>query len=191
MKKKGLLIIIPVIAVIGIMFFLGIKKYNESFNNFQYDGYVIDNTANATSSSYYFNKDAKYKVSPTRNMVSFDNSDNVEVSISDDSFLHFNDGSVSVFKKSVVLNLEELSQPVVHYYNIYNGTVFTKIGNTYQINYLSQKLVFNNFLVKVSDTKYMLVGNDITIQHGDKTERVTDGYVEFIYLDGNIVRLKN
>ena len=66
MKKKGFLIVIPVIAVIGIMFFLGIKRYNESFNNFQYDGYVIDNTANSTSSSYYFNKDSKYKVVSAR-----------------------------------------------------------------------------------------------------------------------------
>ena len=191
MKKKGFLIVIPVIAVIGIMFFLGIKRYNESFSNFQYDGYVIDNTTNTTSSSYYFNKDAKYKVVPQKNVVSFDNSDNVEVSISDDSFLHFNDGSISVFKKSVVLNLEELNEPVLHYYNIYNGSIFTKVGNGYQINYLNQKLNFSNFMIKVSDNKYMIVGNDITIEHGDKTERVTDGYVEFIYLDGNIVRIKN
>ncbi len=191
MKKKGLLIIIPVILVIGVMFFLGVRKYNDSFNNFQYDGFVIDNTTNTTSSSYYFNKDAKYKVSPTRNEVKFDNTDNEEVSISDDSFLHFNDGSIGVFKKSVVLNLEELSEPVLHYYNVYDGSIFTKTGNAYQINYLNQKLNFSYFLIKVSDNKFMLVGNDITIQHGDKLENVVDGFVEFVYLDGNIVRIKN
>ena len=191
MKKKGFLIIIPVIAIIAVIFAFGVKKYNASFSSFKYDGYIIDNTSKTSSTSYYFAKDAKYKVKSTKNVVDFDSTDNIEVSVPDDSFLHFNDGSVSVFKKSVVLNLDDLSKNSLTFYNVYGGSIFTKIGTGYQISYLNSKLSFNNFLVKVSDNKYMLVANNITIKHGDKTEKVTDGYVEFVYLDGNIVRIEN
>ena len=191
MFKKIITIVLPIIAVTAAIFIFGLKVYQDSFDRFQYDGYVIGSSTGKESAKYHFTKDEKYKVNNSNNEVEFTNSEEKEVTIPDASFVHYADGSISTFKKAVVLNLENVKTDSLQYYNIFKGSVFTKTNEGYQIQYLEDKLLFNNFIVKISDTKYMIVGKNLEIGYGDKKEIIKDGFLEINYLDGNIIRIEN
>ena len=191
MFKKIITIVLPIIAVTAAIFVFGLKVYQDSFDKFQYDGYVIGASTGKESAKYHFAKDEKYKVNKSNNEVEFTNSEDKEVVIPDASFVHYTDGSISTFKKAVVLNMENVKTDSLQYYNIFKGSVFTKTNEGYQIQYLENKLTFNNFIVKISDTKYMIVGKNLEIKYGDKKETIKDGFLEINYLDGNIIRIEN
>ena len=191
MIKKIITIVLPIIAVTAAIFIFGLKVYQDSFNEFQYDGYVIGVDSGKESLKHNFYKDVKYKVNETKGEVVFKNEKDEEVTVPETTFVHYTDGSISTFKKAVVLNMANVKTDSLQYYNVFNGSVFTKTSEGYQIQYLEQTLSFNNFLVKISDTKYMLVGKGLTIKYGDKEETVNDGFLEINYLDGNIVKVEN
>lgn len=191
MFKKVITIVLPIIAVTAAIFIFGFKVYQDSFDKFQYDGYVIGTAGGKESAKHHFTKDEKYKVNKANNEVEFTNNEDEEVIVSNASFVHYADGSISTFKKAVVLNLENVKTDSLQYYNIFNGSVFTKTKKGYQIQYLEDKLLFNNFIVKISDSKYMIVGKNLEITYGDKKETIKDGFLEINYLDGNIIRVEN
>lgn len=191
MFKKVITIVLPIIAITAAIFIFGLKVYQDSFDKFQYDGFVIGSSTGKESAKYHFSKDEKYKVNESKNEVVFTNTEDEEVIIPETSFVHYADGSISLFKKAVVLNLENVKTDSLQYYNIFNSSVFTKTNDGYQIKYLEQKLAFKNFIVKISDSKYMIVGKDLKIKYGEKEEIIKDGFLEINYLDGNIIRLEN
>lgn len=191
MFKKIVTIVSPILAICAAIFVFGIKAYNDSFDEFQYDGYVIGTPDGKDSTRYYFTKDNKYKVNDTKEEVTFSNTDEVEVIVPNHAFVHYADGSLATFKKAVVLNVSNVKSSTIQYYNVYKGSVFTKATDGYQIKYLEQKLSFNNFLIKISETKYMLVGNNLQLKYGEEVKTIKDGYLEINYLDGNIIRIEN
>ena len=191
MIKKIISIVLPIIAVTAAIFVFGLKVYQSSFDNFKYDGFVIGTSSGKESAKYHFSKDEKYKVNDTKGEVEFTNSEDEDVTVPDASFVHYTDGSISTFKKAVVLNLANVKTDSLQYYNVFNGSIFTKTGDGYQIQYLEQTLSFNDFLVKISDTKYMIVGKNLSIKYGEKEETIADGFLEINYLDGNIIRIEN
>ena len=50
--------------------------------------------------------------------------------------------SISVFKKSAVLDLNNMDQKSFQYYTVYAGSVFNKQGSDYKISYLNKQLYF-------------------------------------------------
>ena len=191
MFKKIITIVLPIIAVTAAIFIIGLKVYQDSFDKFQYDGYVIGTSNGKESAKYHFSKDEKYKVNDTNAKVEFTSSEEKDVTVPDASFVHYTDGSISTFKKAVVLNVENVKTDSLQYYNIFKGSVFTKTNNGYKIKYLEKELMFKNFIVKISDTKYMIVGENLEIAYGEKKETIKDGFLEINYLDGNIIRVEN
>ena len=185
MKRKIFIIVVPIIAVIACIFIFGIRSYKNSFDNFQEDGYVI------SQEKYYFSKENQYKINKSIGNVEFKTSENKEIKVEEASFLHYVDGSISTFKKAVVLNLDDINKDVYQYYNFFPGTTFNKGSNEYRIAYLDRSLDMKNFLIKISDDKYMVVSNKITVYIGDEVKTINDSYLEINYVDGNIIRLDN
>ena len=144
MFKKIVTIVLPIVAICAAIFVFGIKAYNNSFDEFQYDGYVIGTPQGKESTRYYFTKDNRYKVNETKSEVTFSNTDEVEVIVPNHAFVHYADGSIATFKKAVVLNVSNVKSSTIQYYNVYKGSVFTKATDGYQIKYLEQKLSFLN-----------------------------------------------
>lgn len=188
MKKKLLFIILPVITLIIVLFIFGVNTYKSKLKRFQEDGHIIA-TVDQKTTKYYFEKDDEYKINNSE--VRFTDSDNKKLKIPEDTFIHYSDGSISTFKKAVVLNLNDLNTTTYKYYNIFTGSIFTKRDNKYIINYLDKKLTFSNFLIKISENKYMIVGEKITLQIGKEIKEIDNKYIEVSYLDGNIIRLEN
>lgn len=191
MFKKIFTIVVPVLAITAAILLFGIKVYNESYSTFQEDGYIISFENGKQSNKFYFLKENKYKVNETKNEVTFINTEDEEITIPNDSFVHYTDGSVATFKKAVVLNLANVKNSTLQYYNVYEGSVFEKASDGHQIDYLDQKLAFKDFLIKLTENKYMIVGKKITVKYGEEEKTISDGYLEVEYLDGNIIKISN
>lgn len=188
MKKKIVTIVLPVLIVIAVIFSFGIYAYQKSFNQFKTDGHIITQTKNSYQ-KYYFKEGNKYRIN--NHKVEFKDADNKELKIPDTTFLHYTDGSISTFKKTVVLDLNDLASTTYKYYNVFPGSIFSKRNDSYQIDYLDKVLTFKYFLLKISENKYMIVGNTFTLKIGDETRIVEGTYLEIEYLEGNIIRLEN
>ena len=59
MFKKIITIVLPIIAITAAIFIFGLKVYQDSFDRFQYDGYVIGTSNGKESAKYHFTKDEK------------------------------------------------------------------------------------------------------------------------------------
>ena len=128
--RKILYIVFAVL--ISLFFIFGISYQNNSNSNFQYDGYFIE-TSN--SNKQYFSANSEYRLFKTKNVIAFNNTNNEKVQLPTDSFVHFLDGSLSVLKKSAVVDLSNMNKTSFEYYTVYDQTVFTKSGNNYKIAY--------------------------------------------------------
>ena len=174
-------------VVLVLVFVFAFTYYNKKSYFFQNDGYVIDTM---TGSKQYFFDASEYKIN-SKGVVSFLNSSNETKSINDDTFVHYMDGSISVFKKSAVLDLNNMDQKSFQYYTVYAGSVFNKQGSDYKISYLNKQLSFSDFLIKISNNKYLIASMNLKIRVGETEQVVKSGYIELTFSDGNIIKLQN
>ena len=188
MGKKIFLIVVPILLITAVLFFFGITSYQSKYVEFQSDGHFFMNKDN-TSEKYYFDSDTKYKSVGEEILIKNEKSDNI--TIPQETFIHYKDGSISTFSKAVVLDLDELDDSNYKYYNIYTGTIFMKNSNVYSVNYLNKKLNFTNFLLKINNDKYMIIGKKMTLTIGETVKTIENNYLEITYLDGNIIKIEN
>ncbi len=197
MKKKLLLIIVPVLFMIGATVYMAIHLSQNSFQTFSRAGYILSNemqSKNTTQSSgikFYFNENTDYKDSYD-NMVEFKDTNGEKVKVSDASFVHYTDQSISLLKKGVIFNLDEINQKVPKYYNLFEGTVLEYNQDQYSVDNLGKKLTFKYFIVRVSENKYLVVSPYLRLQLDSSTERVLNhSYVEITFMDDRVVRIEN
>ena len=82
---------------------------------------------------YLFDKDTSYRENLS-GVVVFNDTDNNEVSVFKDSFLHYMDGSISFLKNGAILDLNSINgQEAVKFYNITNKSIITKSSDDYVI----------------------------------------------------------
>lgn len=190
MSKKMIYTLIPMVLLMVLLFIFGINFYENKLKTFQADGHIINSKSDSTKKEY-FTKNTPYRLTGTK--VIFENKKGEKKEFSNKTFIHYEDGSISTFSKAVVLNLNDISneEEAYKYYNTHTGSIFTKKNNYYEISYLDKSLKFDNFLIKISDNKFMVIGRDIKISVGDTKRTVTNGYVEVKYLDGKIIKIDN
>ena len=189
MMKKAFFIITPIIGVMALIFVFGVLTINSKYTDFQSSGHIIAKSDKASTTKYYFDTNSKYKT--VGDKVIINDKNNKEIEISNDNFIHYSDGSISTFKKSAVLDLNDLSKKNYKYYNIFEGGIFVKSGNGYNINYLDKRLKFNSFLLKISDNKFMIVGKNIKLDIDNNKKEIKDSYLEVTYLEGNLLKVEN
>lgn len=188
MVKKVFFIVVPIIAITALIFVFGIQLYNNSFSKFQIDGFVIDADV---QKKVYFSQNDKYKIVEKLGYVEL-TSDKEEKKVSDDSFVHYVDGSISTFKKAVFLDLDTINKNTFQYYNIFPTSILSNVSEGYRINYLENNLNLKNILMKISSTRYLIAGDkiEVTLKNGN-TKVFEHTFLEISYLDGNIIRLDN
>lgn len=192
MKYKTAFIILSIASMIGLIFYFALDKESKQYTEFTKDGYIFsssnDNTSNS-SVKYYFNSGSKYKDKYPSNII-FTDIDGNEVSVEDKGIVHYLDGSISVLEKSVIINTDDLSTKNLKYYNIFNQTILENKDGVYTTNNSNDKVSFTNFIVKVSDTRFLLVSKNLKLVT-DSSEKNISGYLELNIIDGDIVRLEN
>ena len=191
--KKILFVIITVSLMITVIFLYGIKTKENRLGEFNDSGYIIGRSyesAVLSTTKYYFNGGTKYKKNYEKNYI-FANTDNENVKVSENSFIHFSDKSISVLNKTAILNLDNLNDSLIKYYNLYVGTRLVNKDNIYYTETLNNKISFTNFLMKIDENKYMIVSPKINLNLMGSNKEILNSYLEFEFFDGNIVRIEN
>lgn len=192
MKKYIFFIIGIGIILAGLLIFNVYTIQKENTKIFKDTGYILESANSETQKvdKYYFNADEEYRIKNNQKVIFKDTSGD-EVTTGKDNFIHFNNGSISSLQKGVLINLENIDQDPITYYSIAANQLLTKQGDNYSIDHLGGKLQFTNLIWKISDTKYLVAGNGMTVTFDDGTTKEINGYIELEYLDNQIIKIYN
>lgn len=192
--KKVIFIIVSVLAMLGLLFWYGFRVNESKYKEFSGDGYIlarVERNGTESSTKYYFSSGTKYRENYEEQYL-FQNTDQEEVEVVKTSFVHYLDNGISTLSKTAILDLDNLNTEVIRYYSFYEGSKLTyQDSGHYQIRNLDNVLAFTNFLMKISENKYMIVAPKINLVIDGETRVIENSYLEFEFLDGNIIRLEN
>lgn len=191
-KYLRIIIIAAVILVMG-MVGLTVRTILKSQKEFYQGGYVLvppteENITTNVNEQYYFEAGTKYK-NKYGEIIIFKDTSNDEVSVSTEQFVHYEDGSLGAFTKGVVMDLVDVGEEQVKYYGVSDKTIITKEGSSYEMSYLNNSLVMNEFIWKISDDAYMVVSPEVTLRLNNNTEIVLEDYAQVQYVAGGIARV--
>ena len=197
MKKNGkiifgLFLVITVIATI----FGGVLVYNSlntDIYQFSKDGYALsfNGEKNTKAVAYSFKNGTEYQFKKNSNTINFKVAEE-KVRLDENTVIHYSDDSLGVLKKVVGIDLSTVDRKIIFYYNIYKDTKITASNEGYGIKLANeQEVTFKNLLMRISDTKFILTGKNVRLVLS--AEEIIDfgEYVEFEYMDGNVVKIYN
>ena len=194
MKRKVVFIVLSVLLMIFGISYMAVIQYNSNQKSFKKSGYILDNKSTSSSNKsnvYYFDEDTSYKSRYDSNVV-FTDTNGDKVDVVEASFIHYNDDSIGTLKKAVIFNLEEINSEIPKYYNIFQGSILEYSGGTYTVDNLGKPLKFKRFIEKVSDTKFLIVGDDLKINlDGSHEIEITSKYIELNFVDEKVVTIEN
>ena len=189
-KVKVLIISVVIISFTILVFLGGIKLYNNSYSNFKLNGYIIASKNDTKSERYYFNENQKYKKTVNKNVV-FETTSKISVSVLENSFVHYDNNSISTLKKAAILNLDNIDDKTIKYYNLYEGSILNKSNDTYSFTNSGKRTSLKNMIVKISSNKYLIAGADIVLNIAGQKKEFKNNYLEVTFFDGNIIKIEN
>lgn len=192
MKKYVLFMISIGLILAGLLVYNVYTIQKQNSKAFEEAGYILQsaNTQTQNVEKYYFNANEKYKTKYDQKVI-FNDTNGDEVITSKDNFIHFNNGGISSLKKGVIIDLQKIDENPISYYSIAANKVLKKVSDKYVIAHLDGNLEFSSLIWKISDTKYLVAGNGITVHFNDGTSKVINGYVEIEYLDNQVIKIYN
>ena len=191
--KRGITIILAAVMALGLgLGGLSVAKNAQGTKEFISDGYILDPSdeeyvTDNVDTQYYFSAGAKYKEKYGSQIV-FKSSTGDNQTIDSQHFIHYNDGSLGAFTKGVLMDVSEINDSNYGYYSLTQNTVLIKNGNSYEMTSRGEAMNITEFIWKISDTDYMLVSPNITLNIGSNDVTFSD-YVQLTYVDNGIVRL--
>ena len=180
----SLSIITLIILTVGVIFLT-----RKSSKEFYSAGYIINSTA-TKSDKYYFNDNTVYKEN-VFNEYTFKDVDNKEVTTSKENFIHYLDESLSFMKNGVILDLDNFNQKLAPYYNVTDKVILKYSNGGYIVETADKTLIFGNLLGRITDNKYIVIGNDIRIKLAGNEEPVKGKYFELLFVEDGIVKVEN
>ena len=192
--KKYIVIILLIGIITGTALIYNIIKAQKSNEQiFDESGYILQSADQnkQTVDRFYFKANSVYKKNYSGN-IEFSNTDGEKVETNNENFIHYSNGSIGAFKNGVLLNLNEVNDKLLTYYNISKKQILTRKNNTYSIPHLGNELFFTSLLWKISDTKYLIASDNITLSLGNgEDNKFIKGYVEIEYQDNEIIKIYN
>lgn len=176
--------IVTLILLIVFSFFL----FDRNESKFVKSGYII-NPLSATSEKYFFDEGTGYRENLS-SMVVFNDVDSNEVKVLRDSFVHYEDGSISLLKNGAILDVDSIHNNLALFYNISNDSVIEKDNNGYHIESLNGNINLKNFIVRISDKKYLVAG-DVKLSYSGSSSLISGDYFEIVYVEEGIVNIEN
>ena len=197
MKKNGKIIFaLFLILTVAASIFGGVLVYNSmntDIYKFDKDGYALTfNTQNNTKAqAYSFKNGSEYQYKKNSNTINFKYEEE-KVRLDENTIMHYSDGSLGVLKKVVGIDVSTIDRPIIFYYNIYKDTKISSTSEGHSIKLKNDTEVkFKNLLIRISDSKFILAGKNVRLVLNDENIIDFGEYVEFEYMDGNIVKIYN
>ena len=192
--KKYIAIVIVIGLIVGsILVYFSIKVKKESEQTFTESGYILQSTEDKKLAvdRFYFKANSIYKKNYGDN-IEFVNTDGEKVETNKDNFIHYTNGAIGSFKNGVLINLNQLNDRLITYYNISKDQILSRKNNAYTIPHLGNDLVFTSLLWKISDKKYLIAADNITLSLGNEEgKKNIKGYIEVEYRDNEIIKIYN
>ena len=195
-KNKALLFILAAVLLLLVItgIFAGVHA-NDNKKTFPADGFVLDSTVDIfaeeeVENQFYFSAGSKYANKYGGNIVFKDVNGN-KVSLENNKFIHYYDGSLSALGKGVIMEAGgQLNADQVIYYSISDGTVLLRNGTGYSMTTVDSEMTLTDFVWKLSDTTYMVVSPKIDLYLTSESTPITfEDYIQIEYVSEGIVRL--
>ena len=173
-----------ILLVIGAFYL-----FDDVDDSFVKSGYVL-NPLSSTSEKYFFDENAGYRENLS-SMIEFTDVDENKVSVVKDSFIHYNDESVSFLKNGAILDLDSIKgNSTVLFYNITPKSMIQKTESGYVIETVNGEIKLKNFIGRISDNKYIVVG-DLNLKMAGNATSIKGEYFEIVYAEEGIVNIEN
>ena len=189
LDSKFLFIVTFSMVVLILLGVLAFYLFNDTDDTFIKSGYVL-NPLSAKSEKYFFDENTNYHENLS-SMVVFDDVDSKQVTVFKDSFIHYMDDSLSFLKKGAILDLDSIKgKDAVKFYNITSKSLINKKNGEYVIENAGADIVLKDFIGRISDNKYIVVGSLETKIPGNE-KNITGNYFEIVFADEGVVNIEN
>ena len=189
LDSKFLFIVALSLVVLIILGVGAFYLFDDKDDTFMGKGYVI-NPLSAKVEKYFFFFFTPYKENLS-SMIVFKDVDNKNATILRDSFLHYNDGSLSFLTKGAILDLDTINgSEAVNFYNITSASLIEKKNDKYVIKNSGDDIYLKNFIGRISENKYIVVGK-IEAQIPGNEKNISGDYFEIVYSEKGIVNIEN
>ncbi len=191
-----MVIVVLFLIITGVMFYAAIEKNNKNVQVLKESGYIINSqklTGNVDNNAQisYFNAETKYSKSYDDNIV-FSNTEGKNTRVPISSFVHYENDSIGVLKKAVIVSIDDILSNDLKYYNIFQNNLLEKKESYYSLENLNNIIKFKRFIVKSDTNKYLIVADGMKLRLDDSREvEVGDNYIELSIIDEEVVRLDN
>ena len=188
-NSRFLFILFSSVVVLILLVLGAFYLFDESDDVFVKSGYVL-NPLSATTEKYFFDENVGYKENLS-SMIEFKDVDKNVVTILKDSFIHYLDNSMSFLKNGAILDLDSVNgDKAVAFYNITNDSIIEKKDNNYVIESANGDIKLNNFIGRISDDKYIVVG-DLNLKMAGNSTMIKGDYFEIVYVEEGIINIEN
>lgn len=173
-----------ILLVIGAFFL-----FDDIDDTFVKSGYVL-NPLSSTTEKYFFDENVGYRENLS-SMIEFNDVDDNKVSVVRDSFIHYMDESISFLKNGAILDLDSIKgNSTVLFYNITPKSMIQKNESGYVIETVNGEIKLKNFIGRISDNKYIVVG-DLNLKMAGNATSIKGEYFEIVYTEEGIVNIEN
>lgn len=192
--KRSLSIVLAMILVFaGIFAGVSIWQYNRQQNTFGADGYIITGLSDTDVVALnYFSQGTVYK-DTYEDQIQFTNSLGVRETVKKNSFVHYMDTSITSFKEGMLADLDQVNKGYLDLYYLAPEMVLTGKDGLYEIDNNGSSLNFTDYLWMIEEKKFLIyAGGGMTLTLANGTDHsVESGYLEFTYLEDNIIQVCN
>ena len=185
--KKYVFFFASIFIIVGIVFVYSTVSVQKSKQIvFTEDGYVL----NSANTKYNFNQDDTYTKTYDK-QITFLDTKGTKITVGEDNFLHYSSGNIVALQESVLLDLSRINENPIVYYNVSANKEIKKMSNRYVVKNLATDLQFDEAIWKVSQNKYIILGDDLKVYLNDGTSEALEDYVQIEYSDNEIVNIYN
>ena len=188
-KNKFLFIVAISVLTLILLVVGALTLYKDESSSFSDGGYIISTTTKKNA-KYYFSANTKYKDNAD-NQVTFKNNKSKTVAVDPASFVHYDNGSLVFLQKGALLNLNEINSSIVSYYNVTRDNIIKKNNNNYSISSNGEDVNLSSFIGRISDNKYIVAGNNLSVEIPTKNDKISGNYFEITYIKDGIVKIDN
>lgn len=190
MKNKSLITIILVSVITFVALVFSLYNFVLKKKTVFYDNGYVSITDNDIPSKAYFKKGTEIKKGYNEDII-FNDADDKKNVASIYSFAFYNDKSISYLNNGVLMGLDNLDEKFLAYYNIKSDYLIRYKDNKYVINSKDKDISFTHFIGRISDTKYIVAGNDLHLKLSSSEKTYDNYYFEFEFVEGSLVRITN
>lgn len=188
LKSKKAIILSATVAIISVAVLVGgITVSQNKKTRFPANGYVMQVETSEDSqevanqvrfaSGTAMNKKASSK-------ITFKSEEGQNVESKSDAFIHYEDGSLSSAYGMTLTDLSRFPEGLIDSYYMDSMMVLENGGSAYTIQNNTEKMAFDNFLLKTGDQKYLCVSPTLTLARSNSgSDTVENGYLELTYID--------